>query len=101
MPLADLLVAVGVEFADEPLLLVVVVARYRLVPVRRKKDLAMKQVAGRAGITISMLSCYEHGHSCPTLPNLVNILRALDCSAEEFGSRVGPWGVPAVRSTRE
>jgi transcriptional regulator with XRE-family HTH domain len=52
----------------------------------------MKQVAGRAGITISMLSCYEYGHRCPTLPNLVNILRALDCSAEDFGSRLGLRG---------
>ncbi|HXO28520.1 MAG TPA: helix-turn-helix transcriptional regulator [Thermoanaerobaculia bacterium] len=60
--------------------------------LRLEQDLVMKQVAGPAGITISMLSCYEHGHRCPTLPNLVNTLRALDCSAEDFGSRLGPWG---------
>jgi len=60
--------------------------------LRLEEDLVLKQVAGRAGITISMLSAYEHGHRCPTVPNLVNILRALDCSAEYFGSRLGPWG---------
>ena len=48
--------------------------------------------ASRADITRSMLSCYEHGHRCPTLPNLVKILQVLDCSAEEFGSHLGPWG---------
>jgi len=52
----------------------------------------MKQVAGRAEITVSMLSLYEHGHRCPSLPNLVKILRALDCTAEEFGNTLGPWG---------
>ena len=55
-------------------------------------DFGLKQVAGRAGITVSMLSRYEHGHHCPSLPNLVKILRALDCSAEEFGNCLGPWG---------
>jgi hypothetical protein len=39
-----------------------------------------------------MLSFYEHGHRCPILPNLFKILQALDCSAEEFGSHLGPWG---------
>ncbi len=39
------------------------------------------------------------GTGAPPLPNLVNILRALDCSAEDFGSRLGPWGVPAVMRT--
>jgi len=39
-----------------------------------------------------MLSRYEHGHKYPSLPNLVKILRVLECSAEEFGKRLGPWG---------
>jgi transcriptional regulator with XRE-family HTH domain len=60
--------------------------------LRLDQDFLMKQVAGRSGITVSMLSLYEHGHRCPSLPNLVKILRALDCTAEEFGNCLGPWG---------
>jgi transcriptional regulator with XRE-family HTH domain len=60
--------------------------------LRLDQDFLMKQVAGRAEITVSMLSLYEHGHRCPSLPNLVKILRALDCTAEEFGNTLGPWG---------
>ncbi|HXO30697.1 MAG TPA: helix-turn-helix transcriptional regulator [Thermoanaerobaculia bacterium] len=59
--------------------------------LRLDQDFLMKQVAGRAGITVSMLSRYEHGRGCPSLPNLVKILRALDCTAEEFGNTLGPW----------
>jgi transcriptional regulator with XRE-family HTH domain len=39
-----------------------------------------------------MLSRYEHGRQQPTLTTLVKILRVLDCSAEDFGKRLGPWG---------
>jgi transcriptional regulator with XRE-family HTH domain len=60
--------------------------------LRFDQHLLSKQVASRAGITVSMLSRYEHGLRCPTLPNLVKILRALDCTAEEFGNTLGPWG---------
>jgi transcriptional regulator with XRE-family HTH domain len=52
----------------------------------------MKVVAGRAGITRPMLSRYEHGRQQPTLTTLVKILRVLNCSAEDFGKRLGPWG---------
>ncbi len=60
--------------------------------LRLERDLNQKQVAGRAGITSSMLSRYEQGHHHPSLPVLVKVLRALDCSAEDFGKRLGPWG---------
>ena len=60
--------------------------------LRLERRLLGKQVASRADITKSMLSRYELGRMCPSLPNLAKILRALDCSAEEFGSRLGPWG---------
>jgi transcriptional regulator with XRE-family HTH domain len=59
---------------------------------RLERRLGQKQVAGRAGVTVSMLSRYEHGRQYPSLPSLVKILRALDCSAEDFGKRLGPWG---------
>jgi transcriptional regulator with XRE-family HTH domain len=60
--------------------------------LRLERDFAQKVVASRAGITRPMLSHYEHGHQQPTLGTLVKILRVLDCSAEDFGKRLGPWG---------
>lgn len=60
--------------------------------LRRERRLLSKQVASRAGISRPMLSRYEHGQQHPSLPNLVKVLRALDCSAEDFGKRLGPWG---------
>jgi len=60
--------------------------------LRLERRLLSKQVASRAGITRPMLSRYEHGHQQPTLTTLVKILRVLDCSAEDFGKRLGPWG---------
>jgi len=60
--------------------------------LRLERRLGLKPVAGRAGVTVSMLSRYEHGRQHPSLPNLVKVLRALDCSAEDFGRHLGPWG---------
>ena len=60
--------------------------------LRFERRMLGKQVASRADITRSMLSRYEHGRGGPSLPNLVKILRALDCTAEEFGNTLGPWG---------
>jgi transcriptional regulator with XRE-family HTH domain len=62
--------------------------------LRLERDFAMKVVASRSGITRPMLSRYEHGRQQPTLTILVKILRVLDCSAEDFGKRLGPWGCP-------
>jgi transcriptional regulator with XRE-family HTH domain len=60
--------------------------------LRLERRFAMKAVASRAGITRPMLSRYEHGQQHPSLPNLVRVLRAMDCTAEDFGRRLGPWG---------
>lgn len=60
--------------------------------LRLERHLLGKQVASRADITRAMLSRYEHGRMCPSLPNLVKILRVLNCTAEDFGKRPGPWG---------
>ncbi len=60
--------------------------------LRLERRLLSKQVASRAGISRPMLSRYEHGQQHPSLPNLVKVLRALDCSAEDFGRHLGPWG---------
>jgi transcriptional regulator with XRE-family HTH domain len=60
--------------------------------LRLERRLLSKQVASRAGISRPTLSRYEHGRQHPSLPNLVKVLRALDCSAEDFGRHLGPWG---------
>jgi transcriptional regulator with XRE-family HTH domain len=60
--------------------------------LRHERGLRQKHVAAQAGVTVPMLSRYEQGHQYPTLPTLVRVLRALDCSAEDFGKRLGPWG---------
>jgi transcriptional regulator with XRE-family HTH domain len=60
--------------------------------LRRERGMSCKQVAARAGVTPPMLSRYERGRQYPSLPTLVRVLRALDCTAEDFGKRLGPWG---------
>jgi len=60
--------------------------------LRLERRFAMKVVASRSGVTRPMLSRYEHGRQQATLTTLVKILRVLDCSAEDFGKRLGPWG---------
>lgn len=68
---------------------------FALRRIRERRGIAQYRLADLAGITRSMLSGYENGRKTPNLANLVGVLRALDCSAEEFGRHVGPWG--AVR----
>jgi transcriptional regulator with XRE-family HTH domain len=60
--------------------------------IRDARGLRLSKLAGLAGISRPMLSRYEHGHASPVLPTLVKLLKALDCTAEEFGRYVGPWG---------
>jgi transcriptional regulator with XRE-family HTH domain len=60
--------------------------------IRFERGTYQNRVADFAGITKAMLSAYERGRQCPSLSTLVRLLKALDCSAEEFGRYVGPWG---------
>jgi transcriptional regulator with XRE-family HTH domain len=60
--------------------------------IRKARGIAQTKLAELAGITRPMLCRYELGRACPTLPNLVKVLQALGCSAEEFGRHLGPWG---------
>jgi transcriptional regulator with XRE-family HTH domain len=60
--------------------------------LRLERRLRASSLAWRAGITPAMLSRYEHGQQHPSIPTLVKILRVLNCSAEDFGKRLGPWG---------
>jgi transcriptional regulator with XRE-family HTH domain len=65
---------------------------FALRRIRERRDIRQYVVADLAGISKGMLSGYENGRHAPNLANLVRVLRALDCSAEEFGLHVGPWG---------
>jgi transcriptional regulator with XRE-family HTH domain len=56
-----------------------------LLHLRERRGLRQCRVAERAGISKSMLSNYERGKQCPSLPTLVKILNQLHCSVEDFG----------------
>jgi transcriptional regulator with XRE-family HTH domain len=60
--------------------------------LREARGLRLSKLADLAGITRPMLSRYEHGHASPVLATLVKVLQALDCTAEDFGRHLGPWG---------
>jgi transcriptional regulator with XRE-family HTH domain len=60
--------------------------------LREQRGHRQTMAADLAGITRGMLSAYETGRQCPSLATLVAILRALDCTAEDFGRLLGPWG---------
>jgi transcriptional regulator with XRE-family HTH domain len=60
--------------------------------IRLERQRRQRHVAEAAGITRGKLCSYERGRLCPSLPTLVSLLTALDCSPEEFGQHLGPWG---------
>jgi transcriptional regulator with XRE-family HTH domain len=60
--------------------------------IRERRDIRQYVVADLAGISKGMLSGWENGRHAPTLANLVLVLRVLNCTAEEFGRHLGPWG---------
>jgi transcriptional regulator with XRE-family HTH domain len=49
------------------------------------------RLAELAKISRPMLCRYEKGRNSPALPILVRLLKVLDCDAETFGRRLGPW----------
>jgi transcriptional regulator with XRE-family HTH domain len=63
-----------------------------LLRIRRDRDMKQYVVADLAGITKGMLSAYETGRQNPSVGTLSKVLTALDCTAEEFGRYLGPWG---------
>jgi transcriptional regulator with XRE-family HTH domain len=59
--------------------------------LREQRGVRQTMTADLAGVTRAMLSAYETGRQCPNLATLVTLLRALDCTAEDFGRLLGPW----------
>jgi transcriptional regulator with XRE-family HTH domain len=62
--------------------------------VREARGVRQYEVAELTGISKPVLSRYERGRAYAPLSDLVRVLQALDCSADEFGQHVGPWGRP-------
>jgi predicted transcriptional regulator len=60
---------------------------------RERRKRRQYVVAQLAGVTKSVLSQFEHGRRCSSVPTLAKmlVLVVLDCSAEEFGRHRGPW----------
>jgi transcriptional regulator with XRE-family HTH domain len=65
---------------------------FALRHIRERRDMRQYVVADLAGISKGMLSAYENGRQAPHLDTLIKVLRALNCTVEEFGRHVGPWG---------
>jgi transcriptional regulator with XRE-family HTH domain len=77
--------------------------------IRESRKLLQREAAERMGITRSMLSMYERGHTQPTVATLERILAALDANlgtlAEHLAYARGfhptaPAAAPAPETTR-
>ena len=55
----------------------------RIRTVRLAKKLTQEQLAEAAGVGVTHISHIETGNSIPSLQVLVDIINALDCSADE------------------
>ena len=60
--------------------------------VRERQKRQQHRVAAAAGISPGLLSAYEDGRQLASVAALIAILTVLDCSAEDFGRHLGPWG---------
>jgi transcriptional regulator with XRE-family HTH domain len=61
--------------------------------LRRLREERNRQYHRIAGISRRQLVAFEQGQEQPSVATLTALLRALDCSADEFGALLGPWGL--------
>jgi transcriptional regulator with XRE-family HTH domain len=61
--------------------------------LREERNRQYHRVADAAGISRRQLVAFEEGQEQPSIATLTALLRALDCSADEFGALLGPWGL--------
>jgi transcriptional regulator with XRE-family HTH domain len=61
--------------------------------IREKRRCRRYQLAASAGISGPQLARYELGKDQPSAAALAALLSALDCSADEYGRHLGPWGI--------
>ncbi len=60
--------------------------------VRERRRCRKGQLAEAAGIPCRQLARYERGQQQPSVAALVALLTALDCTPDEYGQHLGPWG---------
>jgi transcriptional regulator with XRE-family HTH domain len=62
--------------------------------VREERECRQHRVAAAAGISRRLLAAYEGGRQLASVAALTTLLTVLDCTAEDFGRHLGPWGLP-------
>ncbi len=71
----------------------------RLLRLREKQGVSLRELSRRAGLSPSALSAVEKGRSSPTLATLQRILQALDASfADFFGAAPAEEADPVFRA---
>lgn len=56
----------------------------RIRIVRKRKQMSQKQLAGAVGVGVTHISHIETGNTIPSLKTMIDILNALNCSADEL-----------------
>lgn len=56
----------------------------RIRAIRQERKITQEKLAEAAGVGVTHISHIETGNSVPSLQTLVDILNALDCSADEL-----------------
>lgn len=56
----------------------------RIKAIRTERKITQEKLAEAAGVGVTHISHIETGNSVPSLQTLVDILNALDCSADEL-----------------
>ena len=56
----------------------------RLKEARIRKNMTQEQLANEVGVVVTHISHIETGNSVPSLKTLIDIINALDCSADEL-----------------
>src|SRR5262249_15601650 len=62
----------------------------RLREIRIERDLSLKQLAGRSGVSLSSLGRYERGRSFPSLDGAVSLAEALEVTVDYLATGAGP-----------
>ena len=52
--------------------------------LRRERGMTQEQLANEVGVVVTHISHIETGNSVPSLKTLIDIINALDCSADEL-----------------
>lgn len=56
----------------------------RIRTVRKRKQMSQKQLADKIGVGVTHISHIETGNTIPSLKTMIDIINALNCSADEL-----------------